>query len=374
MIKQLLKSFFVIVLLMISSLLSGQIEDSILYSFFVAGHTYGSAGVNNEGLHPPFVEKFEYIQNREEIELGILTGDIVNEGTLQNWQEVDADIETLGLPVFFAVGNHDMTNRPLFESLYGETYYYFTYRDDLFIILDPNIDGWNISVEQLTFLENTLSEIIDIENIYVFFHQLLWWEPDNIYSNIHPNSFEGRADTINFWTEVEPLFNGLSNRVFMFCGDLGAASWSSVISYDQYDNITLVGSGMGYINGENFVVVNVHMDHSVSYDLICLSDVEDCLGELTDYQISTDIPEDTVESKLFTIYPNPATDYIIIESFSATIVEFILYNTSGKIVQYSEFKTPNQSNYIRLDEISEGVFIGLVSMDGATHYFKLIKK
>lgn len=123
------------------------------YSFFVAGHTYGQPGINNEGFHPPFKEKFEYIQSRGEIVFGVLTGDIVKPNpTEQDWDEIDADIIELGLPVYFAVGNHDMENRPLFESRYGITYYHFIYNSDLFIVLDPNIDGWNISGEQLVFL------------------------------------------------------------------------------------------------------------------------------------------------------------------------------------------------------------------------------
>jgi len=36
--------------------------------------------------------------------------------SVQAWEEIDADIETLSLPIYFAVGNHDMENIELFES------------------------------------------------------------------------------------------------------------------------------------------------------------------------------------------------------------------------------------------------------------------
>ena len=112
-------------------------ESPISYSFFIAGHTYGSPGVDNDGLHPAFKNKFDLIQSDGHIGFGVLTGDIVITGTEQNWNEVDNDIIDLGLPVYFAAGNHDMTDRVLFESRYGQTYYSFVHQSDLFIVLDP---------------------------------------------------------------------------------------------------------------------------------------------------------------------------------------------------------------------------------------------
>ena len=119
-------------------------------------------------------------------------------GTEQNWNEVDVDINELGLPVYFAAGNHDMTDRALFESRYGQTYYSFVHQSDLFIVLDPNIDEWNISGDQLQFLQSVLNdEGQNINNIFVFFHQLLWWEPNNIYQNVSLNGYKsGTSDII----------------------------------------------------------------------------------------------------------------------------------------------------------------------------------
>ena len=90
------------------------VSDKIDYSFFVAGHTYGKPGMDNAGVHPPFKDMFELINKDEYIQFGVLTGDIVIIGTETNWNEIDADILTLNKPVYFAVGNHDMTDRPLF--------------------------------------------------------------------------------------------------------------------------------------------------------------------------------------------------------------------------------------------------------------------
>ena len=253
----------------------------------IAGHTYGAPGVDNEGVHPPLKNKFDFIKNDQTIEFGVFTGDIVPTGTEQNWNEIDADVNALGLPIHFAVGNHDMTDRDLYESRYGQTYFSFVHQSDLFIVLDPNIDNWNISGDQLQFLQDVLiSQSENVNNIFVFFHQLLWWEPDNIYQNIDMNSLAGRDDAINFWSEVEPLFNAISNQTFMFAGDVGAFNTGSEFMFDQYDNITLIASGMGGGVRDNIVVIDVHEDATVSYRLIALNGTEiNTLGKLEDYTL-----------------------------------------------------------------------------------------
>jgi len=256
------------------------------YSFFVAGHTYGKPGVDNAGVHPPFKRKFDLIKSDTLIKFGILTGDIVLNGTAKNWDEVDKDIEELGVPVYFAAGNHDMSDRELFESRYGKTYYSYVYNNDLFIILDPNLDSWNISGEQLQFLTDELREKAgNAADIFIFFHQVLWWSADNIFNNLQVNSLALRADTINFWSEVEPLFHSLPNSVYLFAGDVGAYDNGDEFMYYHYDNITFIASGMGGEARDNFVIVDVQPDKTVSFRLIALNgDDINSLGRLEDYR------------------------------------------------------------------------------------------
>ena len=186
---------------------------------------------------------------------------------------------------FLVAGNHDVANRPLYESRYGNTFYSFTRFNDLFIVLDPNIAQWNIDGSQLSFLEQQLafnSEYVD--NIFVFFHQMLWWSPDNIFKNVGMNSMEGRDSTINFWTEVMPLFEMVDNEVVMFAGDMGAIPWNPGYMYYQSGHITFIGSGMGRGEEENFIIVSVDADKTISYQLVSLEgDDINNLGLLEDY-------------------------------------------------------------------------------------------
>jgi len=258
------------------------------YSFFFAGHPY-SLNSNKYGLHEGLRHKFTYINNRPEIKFGVFGGDIVFEATKKSWDNVDGALDSLHIPVHFSVGNHDMKDRKLYEHRYGNTYYHFIKNQDLFIFLDPTLDGWNISGKQLTFLKNTLVENHEsVDNIFVFFHQLLWLKNDNIFKKIRPNSFKGRDKEINFWSVVEPLFHELPNKVFMFSGDLGAGYWSDDVMYYKYDNISFIASGMGVGKGDNIIIVNIEQDE-VGYELICLGDTLDCMGDLSDYSVKGEL-------------------------------------------------------------------------------------
>ncbi|PLX07738.1 MAG: hypothetical protein C0596_09945 [Marinilabiliales bacterium] len=346
------------------------------YSFFLAGHVYGEPGVENEGVHPPFKAKYEYIQGREEIEFGVFLGDMVIWGSNAKWDNIDADIEELGIPVYKVVGNHDMINGEIYFERYGDiTYYSFIVKNDLFIVLDPNIDSWNISGDKLVFLQNTISENADeCDNIFVMLHELIWWEPDNIYSDIVLNPqypMDYRDEEINFWPVIEPLFNNLENNVIMCAGDVGAASYASPFMFDQYDNITLLATGMGKGETDNFVVVNVDEDKNIDYELICLNNEElYCFGEFTDYIISTNNTSNADGN--ISVYPNPVYDKLYFESDTDLTYRVNVYSNTGELIIDKTIE--NQTN-VELDVsgLSLGVYFVRLITENQTINRKIIK-
>ena len=230
--------------------------EEVQYSFFVAGHTYGVPNVNNEGVHPPFKSWFPEINSRN-LDFGIFTGDTVMRSTAADWDEIDADLAELTLPVYFAVGNHDMGKRELFVSRYGPTYHSFEHKGDLFIILDSELDPGNISGEQLAFLEETLRSA-EARNVFVFMHMVIWVREGTPYYELkgelnNKKRYDFRS---NFWSEVEPLFRELESEVYVVAGDVGVP-WAMPLFYDHYENIHLIASGMGGSEEENFLFFHV---------------------------------------------------------------------------------------------------------------------
>lgn len=248
-------------------------SEEIEYSFFVAGHTYGKAGTKEKGIYHAFVKKFSLINSHEKLSFGVLTGDIVRTSSKEEWAEVDRDLKLLDKDIHYALGNHDYKNLSLIKERFKKTYYSFNVNKDLHIILDPNIDKWNISGKQIQFLKDLLSNQSEkAENIFVYFHQVLWWSPTNRYAEIRLNSYENRDPDLNFWTEVAPLFHGLNNQVYMFAGDVGASSVSVNYSFHIDKNIHLVSSGMGKGEGDNFLIIEVNKNKDVKINLIPINE------------------------------------------------------------------------------------------------------
>ncbi len=242
------------------------------YSFVIAGHTYGKPYVNNIGFHPPYKTKLQEYMLTSKVDFGFLLGDIVWLPTDKDWDEIDKDIDSIGIPFYLVCGNHEMKDSVMFVNRYGPTYYHFTKNHDLFIVLNPNISSWNIDGRQLQELKQILSKYSKkTDNIFVFTHQLLWWDYDNKYSDITLNSLEDRDENLNFWSEIEPLFHELDNNVVFCAGDIGATEKASDYMFDQYDNITFIASGMGEGNGDNFVVIKVDSDKKISFELVFLN-------------------------------------------------------------------------------------------------------
>jgi hypothetical protein len=237
------------------------------YHFFVAGHTYGTPVKKEIGLHPPFVEDFSTLRADSLLQFGVFTGDIVYHSRDSFWDAVDTQVATLLVPVYFAAGNHDEGNKPVYKNRYGNTYYSFTQEKDLCIVLNPGLGGWNIWDEQLDFLKTELFKASKYRNIFVFFHQVLWWAPDNEYRDIYPNSLDGRAPTINFWDTVVPLLVATERPVYCFAGDIGANQEVAAIYASQYQHIHFIASGMGSWYNDNYLVVKVSAEKEVEVNV-----------------------------------------------------------------------------------------------------------
>lgn len=256
--------FFIFLLLLVS--LAGCAEDTpspvepiipeAEYSFFVAGHTYGRPGVDNIGLHPPFVSAIEE-SGLEQFSFGVLTGDIVKTPSASDWDEVDTQVVEFGCPVHFSVGNHDMYDRDLFTSRYGSTWHAFRHEGDLFIILDGEEEGGSLTGEQFNFLSAEL-EASDYHRIFLFVHKLIWIHDDTPWSPLRGflNSGEGYDYTNNYWSHVQPLLQDTGVPVYLIAGDVGVV-WAMALFFQQGGNITYIASGMGGDREENYLEVSI---------------------------------------------------------------------------------------------------------------------
>lgn len=224
------------------------------YSFFIGGHVYGSVTDTALGLYPPLIDLFPALNEDSTMWCGFFNGDIVQKSTPEAWQQVEGDISQLNFPVHFIPGNHDVRGSAYYAENYGPTYSAFTYQNDLFILLDGNLDQWNIKGNQFRFLEETLAENAEVDNVFILVHQIIHYD----YFPIQPNSETGKADELSFEAEVLPLLKNTKKSVYIFTGDVGGLPWVDSYTFGEKDGITFVASGMGSGKADNLLIVTVN--------------------------------------------------------------------------------------------------------------------
>lgn len=309
-------------------------SNPILYSFFSAGHAYGNPMNVHYGLHYPFVDYIPTINNHPTMELGFLTGDVVYTPNKTYWDSAQVDINKIAVPTYIAAGNHDVSQE--FVERFGEYHHSFVHKNDLHIVLKPKKTNWNIEGEQLNFLKKTLdSNHANVNNIFIFLHELIWWSPTNEYKDININYRPHYPGTTNYESTIKPLLKSYPNNITVFAGDLGATKPVSAFMYDQFDNITLIGSGMGSGSKDNIIITDVYAD-TVIHNLVAINGSDpNALGSLHDYAITTNSLTPTAKETI--IYPNPTQDgffYIKNENFD----KIELFDSLGKVVLTQEIK------------------------------------
>lgn len=334
------------------------------YSFFTAGHTYGNPNSPQLGLLPSFLDYLPQLNADSKMELAFLTGDFVESPTEENYNAAQTDLDKFSMPYYIAAGNHDIS--PEFESRFNEYYFSFTHHQDLFIILTPGLNKWNIEGEQLAFLEKTLEDdAAESRHIFIILHELIWWSPDNIFQDVDINWEPHYPGFTNYEETIKPLLLSYPNKIFLYAGDVGATQQVSPCMYYQNKNLTLVASGMGSGNQDNIIVSKIYND-SVYLDLVALNDENpNVMGELSDWRINDDFVK--TEKEKPKIYPNPAQDYIVVET-DYDYETLTIINSSGKLIkQYAK-----KFEKIDISDIANGIYILEITSENLKHHKKLI--
>lgn len=287
--KKQLWIFALIFLALASRVGSIKAQTDTAYSFLVAGHAYGSHEGDNLGLHPPLLSSmdagFDSLAS-----FIVLTGDIVNQSTAESWAQVETELSAYPIASFYVMGNHDANSAgyAAFEAKHGATYYSFYHQSELYIVLNSTIEQRSITEEQLIFLAEELEVTgAGLKNVFIFFHEVLWNSHEK-YIDVRSNS-RSRYDQIvnysNYWVDVHPLLLSHDDKnFFVIAGDVGGNPDAISIFYDQWDNVTLIASGMGEVSDENYLTVQVHNSDSIEFQLIPLRS-ETKLEDLSYYTV-----------------------------------------------------------------------------------------
>jgi hypothetical protein len=232
------------------------------YSFIVSGHFHG-ASYNLSTFPAASLQANIDTLNALRPSFLMSLGDLfleVDETNMQHYQK--SLFDKLQIPLFNAVGNHDLSNNELYEKVYGKTFFSFTQASELFIVLNTELNDGSIKGEQLTLLKDALQEASSekIKNIFIFSHRPIWAEALNKYDKLFLDNTRSAFGKNNFSEELQPLLQQVSKNknVFWISGSLGSAPASFFYDKDVETNVTYMQTAIRDLPRDAVLKVDVH--------------------------------------------------------------------------------------------------------------------
>ena len=203
------------------------------FQFAIVGDRTG--GANVEGTFDFAMGQLNLLQPEFVINVGDIIEGYTSDKTELNaqWKEAEAITAKLEMPFFYTRGNHDVSHpeaKEVWKDRHGPNYYYFVYRDVLFLVLDsedagrldppPHMEesiklynrlqtedpqkakemlaefmkdesvvaGLSKPVEfpegQMNWIEKTLAENADVRWTFLFMHEPSWENPSESFKAI----------------------------------------------------------------------------------------------------------------------------------------------------------------------------------------------
>ncbi|MEO1324458.1 MAG: metallophosphoesterase, partial [Pseudomonadota bacterium] len=168
----------------------GALDSEARFHFVVVTDRTGG---EREGIFGPAMETVNLMQPAFVVSVGdLIQGYTEDRAQLEaEWDELDGFVGALDAPFFYTPGNHDYSNQAMadvWEERYGPSYYAFTYKDVLFVVLNSALvnregveghsqrrgDWGEEQAAQLAWLEETLAEHDDVRWTFLMMHRPYW--------------------------------------------------------------------------------------------------------------------------------------------------------------------------------------------------------
>jgi len=262
-------------------------NDPDNFQFAIVSDRTGSP---RAGVFQDAVKKLNWLQP----EFVMSVGDLIK-GTSKNgdtnaaeWEEFMGWIEPLEMPFFFLAGNHDIQAkwvkgrvpyeimREQWEERFGTPYYYYIYKNVLFIALFTN-DGIerHISEEQVAYFKAALAEHHDVRWTLVFLHHPLWDSPHD--SNFHEieSVLQDRPYTVFAGHQHSYRHFEREDRNYYVLASTGGGSQLRGTNFGEFDHITWVT-----MTDEGPVLANIKLDGILPHD-VASSEIRAYSSQLT---------------------------------------------------------------------------------------------
>lgn len=210
------------------------LDSSGAYRMLFSGHFYGGSHSRSGYPAATVIANVDTL-NALGAGLMLLTGDLFVEPARDARRHKAALYDRLSMPVYNAVGNHDLTGGR-YEELFGATFMAFDRGPDRIIILDTERDNSRILGPQLSLLEEAAAdaEAGRLRHIFIVSHRPVWAEDDRAMNILFRHNTRSMMGT-NFERDVAPLLDRMRSKatVYWVSGSMGGYAPASVFHHEE---------------------------------------------------------------------------------------------------------------------------------------------
>lgn len=203
-------------------------------------------GGHRDGVFETGVEKLNLLMPEFVMSVGDLIEGYVEDTVELNrqWKEFNGFIKNLQVRFFYVPGNHDISNqvmRRLWLEQFGKSYYYFIYKNVLFLAMDTNDgEGQMFSREQIEFAKAAIQKHPEVRWTLLFMHHPIW-----LYRDV--NGFEeveavlkNRPYTVFAGHYHRYMHEVRNERNYYVLATTGGGSALRGPKFGEYDHVTWV--------------------------------------------------------------------------------------------------------------------------------------
>ena len=140
---------------------------------------------------------------------------------------------------------------------------------DVHLVLDTEMNGGNISGDQLTLLKEVEQKAIQggYQNVFIYGHRTVWSETYTEMEGLFQDNTRSLTGT-NYETEVLPILTNIGKHanVYWFSGSLGTAPASFFYFYDQSANTRIIATAIRSLPRDAMLWVRVNPMGEVSFE------------------------------------------------------------------------------------------------------------
>lgn len=238
---------------------NNQINDKFEKKFYVVGHSYGNPSGDNLALQPSLLKYFE---NNDLTDTSlILTGDLVRNYSYENLSIAKNQIELYFENYYIVPGNHDVEFGNAFYEIFEDDFFSLELNNTLLIGANFNTPNWLPTVYHQNLINDLINKT-DKEEIYLFSHQVFWYNlfPDeqivNSFALLEPTT---NPRILTDWLDIK------DKKVTIISGDSGAWGQKPFCKVDFENKITYIANGIG--NMEDDMIIELIFSKNNNFEL-----------------------------------------------------------------------------------------------------------